>query len=245
MRIGDTLPEILENLAAFRQLRDESPPLAPRLGIAFVAMKRNISELPAVVRLGREVGMDRLLVTNVLAYTADLKDEVLYDEGLAPGDGDSPERPAILLPRLEPSEPVRRALAEVIEDGPADVRLRLSVARGRNFCPLVERGTTSVRWDGTVSPCLALLYDHDYYLGKRLRHSSAYGVGNVRDRSLVDLWNDPSYVELRERLQSFSFSPCSSCNTCELADDNSKDCSGSPHPACGGCLWAQGLILCP
>ena len=245
VRIGDALPEILQNLAALRRLRDESPLLCPRLGIVFVAMKRNIGELPAVVRLGREAGMDRLLVTNILAYTADLKDEVLYDEGLAPGDGDSPERPAILLPRLEPSEPVRRALAEVIEDGPADVRPRLSVARGRNFCPFVERGTTSVRWDGTVSPCLALLYDHDYYLGKRLRHSHAHGLGNVRDRNLVDLWNDPSYVDLRQRLQSFSFSPCSSCNTCELADDNSQDCSGSPHPACGGCLWAQGLIQCP
>ncbi|MBK9091059.1 MAG: hypothetical protein IPL90_19290 [Holophagales bacterium] len=101
MRIGDALPEILENLAAFRRLREASPLLAPRLGIAFVAMRRNIAELSAVVRLGREAGMDRLLVTNVLAYTADLKDEVLYDEGLAPGDGDTPDRPAILLPRLD------------------------------------------------------------------------------------------------------------------------------------------------
>ena len=185
VRIGDALPEILENLAAFRRLRDESPVLGPRLGIVFVAMRRNVAELPAVVRLGRDLGMDQLLVTNVLAYTADLKDEVLYDEGLAPGDGDSPERPAILLPRLETSEPVRRALATVIEEGPADVRPRLSVARGRNFCPFVERGTTSVRWDGTVSPCLALLYEHDYYLGERLRHSYPHGVGNVRDRSLA------------------------------------------------------------
>ncbi len=116
VRIGDALPEILENLAAFRRLRDASPLLVPRLGIAFVAMRRNVAELPAVVRLGREAGMDRLLVTNVLAYTADLKDEVLYDEGLAPGDGDTPERPAILLPRLETFEPVRRALATVIEE---------------------------------------------------------------------------------------------------------------------------------
>lgn len=245
VRLGDALPEILANLAAFRQLRDEAPLLGPRLGIVFVAMRRNIAELPAVVRLGREAGMDRLLVTNVLAYTADLKDEVLYDEGLCPGDGDSPDRPAILLPRLEPSEPVRRALAAVIEEGPVDVRPRLSVARGRNLCPFVERGTTSVRWDGTVSPCLPLLYEHDFYLGQRVRHSYAHGVGNLGDRSLPDLWQDPAYVELRQRLAAWDFSPCSSCNTCELAGDNRADCSGSPHPACGGCLWAQGLIQCP
>ena len=120
MRIGDALPEILENLAAFRRLRDErpsSPPPRDRL-------RRDEAEhrgASAVVRLGREAGMDRLLVTNVLAYTDDLKDEVLYDEGLAPGDGDTPERPAILLPRLEPSEP-SDGRSRGDRGGPADVR---------------------------------------------------------------------------------------------------------------------------
>jgi len=245
VRIGDALPEILANLAAFRALREASPGRSTRLGLVFVAMRRNLGQLPDVVKLGRAAGMDRLLVTNVLAYTDDLKDETLYDEGLAPGDGDSLERTAILLPRLEPSGAVREALAAVVDGGPVDLRPRLSAVRGRNFCPFVERGTTSVRWDGTVSPCLALLYDHDYWLGDRRRHSHASAVGNVRDRSLADVWADPAYVELRRRAQAFDFSPCSSCNTCEMADDNSRDCSGSPLPACGGCLWAQGLIQCP
>jgi MoaA/NifB/PqqE/SkfB family radical SAM enzyme len=245
VRIGDALPEILENLAAFRRLRDASPGLGPRLGLVFVAMRRNVAQLPDVVKLGREAGMDRLLVTNLLAYTDDLKHEVLYDEGLAPGDGDFPDRPAILLPRLEPSGAVREALAAVVQGGPVDLRPRLSAVRGRSFCPFVERGTTSVRWDGAVSPCLALLYEHDYWLGERRRHSYASSVGNVNGKGLAEIWSNPAYVELRQRLQAFDFSPCSSCNTCEMADDNQRDCSGSPHPACGGCLWAQGLIQCP
>ncbi len=245
VRIGDALPEVLKNLAALRRLCETSPGLGPRLGLVFVAMRRNVAQLPEVVKLGREAGMDRLLVTNVLAYTDDLKHEVLYDEGLAPGDGDSPERPAILLPRLEPSDAVREALASVVDGGPVEMRPRLSAVRGRNLCPFVERGTTSVRWDGIVSPCLALLYEHEYWLGDRRRHSYASAVGNVREKGLAEIWSDPAYVELRNRLQSFGFSPCSSCNTCEMADDNGRDCSGSPHPACGGCLWAQGLIQCP
>lgn len=245
VRLGDELPRILENLRALRGLREASAGASPRLGLVFVAMRRNLSQLPAVVRLGRELGMDRLLVTNVVAYTDELRGEALYDEALAPGDGDSPDRPAVLLPRLEPTAEVRRALAAVVEDGPADVRPRSAVSRGRNFCPFVEGGSVAVRWDGAVSPCLPLLHDCDSYLGRRLRHSNAYCVGNGRDRSLADLWHDPAYVELRQRVRSFDFSPCSSCNTCELAGDNSRDCSGSPLPACGGCLWAQGLIQCP
>jgi hypothetical protein len=30
-----------------------------------------------------------------------------------------------------------------------------------------------------------------------------------------------------------------------MADENLEDCFGSPTPACGGCLWAQGFIQCP
>lgn len=150
-----------------------------------------------------------------------------------------------ILENLAALRRLREALADVLEGGPVDLRPRLSAVRGRNFCPLVERGTTSVRWDGTVSPCLALLYEHETWLGDRRRHSYASAVGNVRERGLAEIWSDPPYVELRQRLQAFGFSPCSSCNTCEMADDNRQDCTGSPHPACGGCLWAQGLIQCP
>ena len=245
VRLGDALPLILENLRAFRRLADEAPLLAPRLGIAFVAMRRNVGQLPAVVRLGRELGMDRLLVTNVVAYTEELRDEMLYDEGVAPGDGDSAERPAVLLPRLEPSEAVRRALSGVVAEAPAELRLRHSVARGRNFYPFVEAGSTAVRWDGSVHPCLPLFHEHAYWLGHRLRHSYPFSVGSLRERGLAAIWHDPAYVELRLRVRSFDFSPCSSCNTCELADDNRRDCTGSPLPACGGCLWAQGLVQCP
>jgi hypothetical protein len=30
-----------------------------------------------------------------------------------------------------------------------------------------------------------------------------------------------------------------------MADGNQEDCIGNHAPACGGCLWAQGLIRCP
>lgn len=245
VRLGDALPLVLDNLRAFRRLCEAEPLLSPRLGIAFVAMKRNVAQLPALVSLGRELGADRFLVTNVVAYTEELRDEMLYDEGVAPGDGDSAERPAVLLPRLEPSEAVRRALSGVVAEAPAELRLRHSVARGRNFCPFVEAGSTAVRWDGSVHPCLPLFHEHAYWLGHRLRHSYPFSVGSLRERGLAAIWHDPAYVELRLRVRSFDFSPCSSCNTCELADDNRRDCTGSPLPACGGCLWAQGLVQCP
>jgi hypothetical protein len=69
-------------------------------------------------------------------------------------------------------------------------------------------------------------------------------VGTLSDRNLPDLWHDPDYTALREKLQVLDFSPCVDCNCCELPEANLEDCLSNAMPACGGCLWAQGLIQC-
>lgn len=112
-------------------------------------------------------------------------------------------------------------------------------------CPFVLRGSTCVRWDGQVSPCLPLLHRHTSYLGRRLRTSQAYTLGSLHEHDLYAVWHSPAYAALRRRLEEFDFPPCTSCNSCELADDNQEDCFRNGPPTCGGCLWAQGFIRCP
>jgi len=99
--------------------------------------------------------------------------------------------------------------------------------------------------DGAVSPCLALLHTHESYLDTHVRKSLAFSVGSLREQSLIELCHDPAYIALRERLLQFDFSPCVSCNTCDMAEANQEDCLGNVAPTCGGCLWAQGFIQCP
>ena len=36
-----------------------------------------------------------------------------------------------------------------------------------------------------------------------------------------------------------------SCAGPNRAEANLEDCRGNVLPACGGCLWAQGVIQCP
>ena len=31
---------------------------------------------------------------------------------------------------------------------------------------------------------------------------------------------------------------------CEFAETNEEDCLGNPHPTCGYCLWARGVVRC-
>ena len=246
VRLWDALPQVIEDLARLRDLRLAAGSPVPRLGVAFVAMKRNIADLPEVVRLGQRLGADRFSVSNVLAHTPEMWEQVLYARSIDTEDADpSPWAPEVSLPRMDIDEPTVERLARV-EAGRRGRSFAGRAGDGRaNTCPFVEKGSISVRWDGAISPCLPLLHTHRGYLGLRPRTSHAFSVANVNDRGLLEAWTDPAYVALRERLLDFDFAPCTICNSCDMADDNLEDCFGSPTPACGGCLWAQGFIQCP
>lgn len=246
VRLGDALPQVLESLARLRELRNATATSLPRLGIAFVAMKRNIADLPEVIRLGRHLGADRFSISNVLPHTPEMREQVLYARSIDAEDAaPSPWTPEISLPRLDIDEEMLGRLLQ-LEAGPHGRSLPGHVREAAsNSCPFAEKGSLSVRWDGQISPCLPLLHTHRSYLDFRPRTNHAHAVGNVNERSLLDAWRDPAYVALRERLLAFDLAPCTICNSCDMADENLEDCFGSPTPACGGCLWAQGFIRCP
>lgn len=248
VRLGASLPQVVENLKRLRPLRVHFPHHAPsmQLGISFVAMRRNIQELPEVIKLGVSLGAMHIMVTNVLAHTPQLNDQTLYRRSLQEGGYlNSPHKPRVDLPRMDNTPDTAETL-NALSDGRCTIHVaHTDPARAVDVCPFIERGSLSVRWDGMVSPCLPLLHTHDSYLYDRMRITHAYMVGNLKEKSLLDIWQDPEYTLLRRRLQQFDFSPCSYCNCCDLAGENLQDCLNSPQPVCGGCLWAQGIIQCP
>ena len=246
VRLGAALPQVIANLRRLKEMRDLLPLPALRLGIAFVAMKRNIGDLPELVRLGKSLGADRFSVSNVLPHTAALRDEMLYTRSFIESTQVHSEwAPRIDLPRMDIDARTGESLIQ-----PLSQRHWLTIARqdldgARCTCPFVEKASVSIRWDGAVAPCLALLHTHESYLDNRARKSSAFSVGNLQQQTLLEVWNDPAYRDLRERLLRFDFSPCAMCNSCEMAGSNQEDCFGNAAPACGGCLWAHGFIQCP
>jgi len=245
VRLWDALPQVTQDLARLREERMAHGSGLPRLGIAFVAMKRNIADLPEVIRLGQRLGADRYSVSNVLAHTPEMREQVLYARSIDAEEVEpSAWAPEVSLPRMDLDELTVERLARAAA-GRNGRALPNQAGGGANRCPFVEKGSVSVRWDGAISPCLPLLHTHRSYLDFRPRTSHAFSVANVNERSLAEAWSDPAYVALRERLLAFDFAPCTICNSCDMADENLEDCFGSPTPACGGCLWAQGFIQCP
>jgi MoaA/NifB/PqqE/SkfB family radical SAM enzyme len=245
VRLGAMLPEVLANVTRLRYSSWAYQYHQPYLGIVFVAMKRNIAELPEVMRIGARLRADRFVITNVLPYTEELRSEVLYDRAL--GDNSSvksPWAPHLNFTKMDMNETTRDSLFRVMRGW------RLSNGAGddtaeHHYCPFIESGSTAISWEGHVSPCLPLMHSHTSYLHDRRRATQRHSIGNIAERSLRDLWNEPDYVALRRRVQAFDFSPCTFCGGCEMSESNEKDCFGNTLPTCGGCLWAQGFIRCP
>jgi MoaA/NifB/PqqE/SkfB family radical SAM enzyme len=246
IRMGAELPQVLANLRRFRKLRRGSHHPRPEIGVAFVAMRRNIDDLPEVLHMARNLGAKHFSVSNVLAYTAEMQAEMLYAHTVRNvAYMSSPWHAQLSLPRLDVDETTRDALFRAFDSDYNVTFAGNSLAGANDVCSFVESGTISIGWDGSVSPCLPLLHTHITYLHGKERVNRRHILGNVEEHDLLDLWCDPEYVAYRQRVQSFAFPPCTFCGGCEMSEANEDDCFGNEFPACGGCLWAQGVIQCP
>jgi len=242
VRLGAALPQVLENAIRLRDVRSGG---IPHIEIVFVAMRRNISELPEVIRIAARIGADRFLVTNVIPYTEQLQDEMLYEDAMTIPAANSPSSmaPQVRFTRMDLTDVTVQPLVQLLRS----FRMPdfLSAFPLSQYCPFIESGSCAISWNGTVSPCLPLLHDHAIHIAGRSRVFHACAMGNITKQSLSDIWNTPMYFEFRKRVQHFDFSPCMLCGGCRLSKNNEEDCLGNTFPVCGGCLWAHGLIRCP
>ena len=246
VRLGAELPKIIENVWRLSKMRKGGHFPQPEIGIAFLAMKRNIGDLPKVIRIARQVGAKHISVSNIQPPTEEMQADRLYTRTMRNvAYLPAPHLPHISLPKMDFDESTRDALIKTFNSG-----WNISFA-GNNWggandvCNFVESGTMSIAWNGDVSPCWPLMHNHTSYLHDKQRLQYRHVIGNVAERSLSDLWFDPDYVAYRERLHNFVFAPCVFCGGCDLSQANQEDCLDNISPACGGCLWAQGIVQCP
>ena len=246
VRLGAALPEVLANLGRFTALRPPAHRPRPQIGIAFVAMRRNIADLPQLLALGAHLGATRYLVTNVLPHTREMCEEILYDRALSDITYlPSLWTPRVELPKMDVNEETASALYQVFRSHRNLALVDQNLGGANNRCPFVDGGAAAVRWDGGFSPCLPLLHSHMSYLNNREHFNRAYIVGTLPEKSLPELWHDAGHIAFRRRVQTFAFSPCTFCGGCDYSLANEEDCFGNTFPTCGGCLWAQGIIRCP
>ena len=254
IRCGADFDTVMTNIDAFNRARGFEyrhvavfPKITPKLGIAFVLMKQNLAQLGALLKNAYNLGVNDIKVTHLLPYEKSQLDQALYDRILGARLYDAVEGLAVIvdMPLLDTRD-VDEELLQTFSDPVLSFSLMGEPLRLKSaYCRFVEEGVAFVRWDGEVSPCMALLHETTIYQRDRKRHLKAHSFGNVADKTLAEIWDSDPYQEFRQKVTDFEFSPCVRCGSCELFASNEHDCSNNTFPTCGACLWARGLFQCP
>lgn len=227
---GAMLAQVLDNIHCLNDIKRELGMVKPLVGIEFVALKSNQTEVADLAELAAQLNATHVLVSNVLAYTEDMRDEALY--------GYEPQPP------FPPAGwPVKTG--DWIMWGSLDLPRMYWTAERR--CKFVQDNAAVIGWDGEVSPCYALCHNYDYFaLDGKNKHVTRYILGNVNAQSLADTWMSEEYVRFRSDVRAFHFPSCPDCDlrdSCDLREIN-EGCWGL-NPSCADCLWAQNIIRCP
>lgn len=114
-------------------------------------------------------------------------------------------------------------------------------------CDFIEKGSVFVSWNGNVHPCYFLWHQYGCHLFGRKKLVAPKVFGNVRQRGIVEIWNDSAFRTFRDEVLGYDFPYCSNCNVvpCQylVAEEFEQDCYGNTVP-CGDCFWCMGMFNC-
>jgi len=248
IRVQASLGQVVANIRSLRRikLRRRGRQGKPDIGIAFVAMKRNVADLPKLPHLAMHLGAKRVIVSNLVPHLPEMEADILYKRALKNcAFRASRWVPELSLPKFDLNGDTMTPLGETFDSTASLSLLDASLSSRNDYCRFAQEGYAAIRWDGEVSPCLPLLHSHPVYLHGRRKQVFHHTFGNINNQPLSEIWKSSEFSDFRAKLRSFHFSPCSTCGGCERFGANYEDCTGNTFPTCGGCLWAQGFVQCP
>jgi putative metalloenzyme radical SAM/SPASM domain maturase len=128
-----------------------------------------------------------------------------------------------------------------------EVRLPELAPRNNRKCDFVEGESAFVSWEGDVHPCYFLWHRYSCYVGGWEKQIKPWSFGNLKERNILDIWNDRDYRSFRESVLRYDFPFCFDCSfaLCDYVqgEEFEQDCYISSVP-CGACLWCTGLFHC-
>lgn len=239
---------VLSNIRMLNKIRQKSLS-SISLGITFVAMKSNVHQLAKLPFFIAQHLVDEVNVSNISPTDEASQKELLYTGlvNMYTGPGKGSVLPTVRMPYFDMNIP---EAAEGIRSLMRKQNFNLyfndqPVIRKTGYCKFVRERMTFVRADGKVCPCMALLHNGYTYMSDVRRKITHCSFGNIKEQPLEDIWNSREYKTFRRKFDDFEFASCLYCGHCELFEENQEDCIGNTHPACGGCLWAEGVLSCP
>lgn len=190
IREGASFHRVVDNLASIDTYRRKQRSKLPKTEILFLAMNKNIRELPDLVRLAARLGVSTVQVAHIIVW-----DEINKEESLLY----HPDEMKHFF-----AEAARAASALNIELGlPALITLngdgkhgKASAAVPKCYWPWRH---PVVKYNGDVQPCCA---------------APDVVLGNILDEPFPAIWNGPGFRRFRRQVNSEH--PPRVCRTCDI-----------------------------
>jgi radical SAM protein with 4Fe4S-binding SPASM domain len=200
IRDGARLDRVERNVRRFVALMRERGATKPDLSIVTVAMRRNVQELPALVRLAADWGVPTLRIQNLSHSFSDCDPAGAYREirqfaaaeALWQAPDTAAEAAFTEARRVAAAVGVTLRLPELEEAAPAP---------GAVGCDWPWR-SAYVRHDGRVQPCCMLMGGDRAILG------------DLHAASFAEIWNSAAYEEFRAALTTPN--PPDVCRGCSM-----------------------------
>ena len=196
IRRGSKIEQITENLKDIVRIKKERGLKYPWINFVFCAMQSNIRELPDLVRLAAEIGIEEVKVVYLTVFGEDLMNESLWGQ----------------------EELVREVFEEAIRVGEElGIVLKLPHYIGEDEAGNKLHKDCFVTWrdfflgsDGYVRPCMSTpihFFEYD------------------KEKDFMEMWNAPEYQKYREIVnnQETMDSPCRRCYQSSHCNWNKKE----------------------
>jgi len=79
IRPGAHLPQILASIEKLAKTKARTGSDRPQVGLEFVAMTDNVEELPKLVEVASSIGVNFVVVSNLIPYTEPMEKKILYE----------------------------------------------------------------------------------------------------------------------------------------------------------------------
>jgi MoaA/NifB/PqqE/SkfB family radical SAM enzyme len=202
VRGRDLFARIVRNVQAFTSLQSELKCTAPRVSLWLTGLKETIAELPAFVRLAREIGVPEVYLQRLVYFPE--------GQGLARPESALFERVDAAEEGLirEAQELARSMGIAFNASGATEPGTSLRQQRDKQPWSLCRRPWTLMYFTahGTALPCCIAPFS--------LRGYASFTLGEATQQSLREIWNGPRYQEFRRAL--LSEQPPAACAGCGL-----------------------------
>jgi MoaA/NifB/PqqE/SkfB family radical SAM enzyme len=232
IRLGGRFYRVLENIEAFRNLRDKSGDTKPKSMLFFVMMKDNMAELPDAVEMAHNLGIEHFVAKNLDVIMKQFDD----DRRIFVNSKDDKIDPAVslLIDKAKIKADKHNLPFRVYDLFPSE----------RPICEQDPLNSLFIARDGSVSPCINLAYIEDRVFCGSWKTFPLQRLGNLMKEPLATIWEKHQYEHFRSL-----FIGRMHCNTRRFMQFAANGFRGNgpteelppPPEGCGGCHYLYGV----